>query len=47
MPVEAPDGTEAAPIEPLASRQVARTVGLPRLSRISKPPKLSIFGMVS
>src|SRR6185295_18964572 len=45
VPVEAPEGTEAEAKAPLSSRQVARTVGLPRLSRISRPVNCSIFGM--
>ena len=45
VPVEAPEGTEAEANAPPSSRQVARTVGLPRLSRISRPVNFSIFGM--
>ena len=44
-PVDAPDGTEAEAVTPPSKTQVARTVGLPRLSRISRPKSLSIFGM--
>src|SRR3954469_16022607 len=36
-PVEAPDGTAARPIVPDSSNTSHSTVGLPRLSRISRP----------
>src|SRR3954470_22795961 len=36
-PVDAPDGTAARPITPLSSSTSHSTVGLPRLSRISRP----------
>src|SRR5690606_24609772 len=36
-PVEAPEGTAARPIEPSSSTTSTSTVGLPRLSRISRP----------
>src|SRR6185437_10948404 len=35
-PVEAPDGTAARPIDPSSSTTSTSTVGLPRLSRISR-----------
>ena len=37
VPVEAPDGTPARPREPSAKITSTSTVGLPRLSRISRP----------
>src|SRR5690606_40173226 len=36
-PVEAPDGTAARPMEPSSSTTSTSIVGLPRLSRISRP----------
>src|SRR3954469_643244 len=36
-PVDAPEGTAARPIVPDSSRTSHSTVGLPRLSRISRP----------
>ena len=36
-PVEAPEGTAARPSEPSSSRTSTSTVGLPRLSKISRP----------
>src|SRR6185369_8510077 len=36
-PVDAPEGTAARPITPLSSSTSHSTVGLPRLSRISRP----------
>jgi hypothetical protein len=44
-PVDAPEGTEADAEIPPSRTQVARTVGLPRLSKISRPDNLSILGM--
>ena len=37
LPVEAPEGTAARPITPDSSNTSHSTVGLPRLSRISRP----------
>src|SRR5574343_26995 len=37
LPVEAPEGTAARPITPLSSSTSHSTVGLPRLSRTSRP----------
>ena len=45
VPVDAPDGTEAEALTPPSRTQTAITVGLPRLSRISRPKSFSIFGM--
>src|ERR1700728_706286 len=42
VPVEAPDGTAARPIEPSSSTTSTSTVGLPRLSRISRPTTFTI-----
>jgi hypothetical protein len=36
---------EAEAVTPPSKTQMARTVGLPRLSRISRPKSLSILGM--
>src|SRR5206468_4824134 len=41
-PVEAPDGTAARPMVPLSSSTSHSTVGLPRLSRISRPTMSTI-----
>src|SRR5690242_8089493 len=46
-PVEAPDGTAARPNEPSSSRTSTSTVGLPRLSRISRPVMSTISVMRS
>jgi hypothetical protein len=43
--VVAPDGTEAEPVQPSLSLQVARTVGRPLLSRISLAFTCSITNM--
>src|SRR5271165_1039728 len=45
VPVDAPDGTEAEAQIPPSRRHVARTVGLPRLSRISRPESRSILSI--
>jgi hypothetical protein len=45
IPVDAPDGIEAEAQIPPSRRQVARTVGLPRLSRISRPDSRLILSM--
>jgi len=37
LPVDAPEGTAARPMVPLSSSTSHSTVGLPRLSRISRP----------
>src|SRR6201985_822927 len=42
VPVEAPEGTAARPIEPSSSTTSTSTVGLPRLSRISRPTTFTI-----
>ena len=43
IPVDAPDGTLAAPIVPSESITSALTVGFPLESKISNPQILSIF----
>src|SRR5580692_4061164 len=45
VPVEAPEGTEADARTPLSRSHVTRTVGLPRLSRISRPKSRLILGI--
>src|SRR3954470_2978909 len=45
-PVDAPDGTAARPIVPLSSSTSHSTVGLPRLSRISRPT-MSTIALIS
>src|SRR5512138_2275522 len=45
-PVEAPDGTAARPMEPSSSTTSTSTVGLPRLSRISRP-MMSTMAVIS
>src|SRR5690606_3554572 len=45
-PVEAPEGTAARPIEPSSSTTSTSTVGLPRLSRISRP-MMSTMAVIS
>src|SRR5687768_8194517 len=41
-PVDAPEGTAARPMVPLSSSTSHSTVGLPRLSRISRPTMSTI-----
>src|SRR5713101_5735699 len=43
VPVDAPEGTAARPCTPLARVTSTSTVGLPRLSRISRPTTCVIF----
>ena len=45
-PVEAPEGTAARPITPLSNSTSHSTVGLPRLSRISRPTMSTMALMV-
>ena len=45
VPVEAPEGPPARPREPSASMTSTSTVGLPRLSRISRPMMSTIAVM--
>src|SRR6201986_2866245 len=45
VPVDAPEGTDAEALLPSSRTQVARTVGRPRLSRISRPESCLIFGI--
>src|SRR5208282_5308195 len=45
-PVDAPEGTDAEALIPPSRTQVARTVGLPRLSSTSRPESRSILGIV-
>ena len=45
VPVDAPEGTDAEALTPSSRTQVARTVGLPRLSRISRPESCLIVGI--
>src|SRR5581483_58327 len=46
-PVDAPEGTDAETGSPFSNRQVAKTVGRPRLSRISRAASLLTTGMRS
>jgi hypothetical protein len=41
-PVDAPEGTAARPMVPLSSNTSHSTVGLPRLSKISRPTMSTI-----
>jgi len=45
VPVDAPDGTEADALAPPRKVQLARTVGRPRLSRISRAWTASIIAI--
>jgi hypothetical protein len=45
-PVEAPEGTAARPMTPDSSSTSHSTVGLPRLSRISRPTMSTMALMI-